>query len=115
MIRASHRGALSASWDSCERVPEGAIDNVGKTSKAQDDKKKTFSITVDSLGKIFVGEAPTTLDDLKTSLAKAVEDNPELSVLVRGDVRVGYGDVYEVVKIAKECNVKHLGLVSKET
>ena len=87
---------------------------VGKTSKAQDDKKKTFSITVDSLGKIFVGEAPTTLDDLKTSLAKAVEDNPELSVLVRGDVRVGYGDVYEVVKIAKECNVKHLGLVSKE-
>ena len=26
MIRASHRGALSASWDSCERVPEGAID-----------------------------------------------------------------------------------------
>ena len=37
-----------------------------------------------------------------------------LSVLVRGDVRVGYGDVYEVVKIAKECNVKHLGLVSKE-
>ena len=87
---------------------------VGKTSKAQDDKKKTFSITVDSLGKIFVGEAPTTLDDLKTSLAKAVVDNPELSVLVRGDVRVGYGDVYEVVKIAKECNVKHLGLVSKE-
>ena len=61
-----------------------------------------------------VGEAPTTLDDLKTSLAKAVVDNPELSVLVRGDVRVGYGDVYEVVKIAKECNVKHLGLVSKE-
>ena len=87
---------------------------VGKVNKAQDDKKKTFSITVDSLGKIFVGEAPTTLDDLKSSLAKAVVDNPELSVLVRGDVRVGYGDVYEVVKIAKECNVKHLGLVSKE-
>ena len=87
---------------------------VGKTSKAQDDKKKTFSITVDSLGKIFVGEVPTTRDDLKASLSKAVADDPELSVLVRGDVRVGYGDVYEVVKIAKDCNVKHLGLVSKE-
>ena len=87
---------------------------VGKTSKAQDDKKKTFSITVDSLGKIFVGEAPTTRDDLKASLTKAVSEDPDVSVLVRGDVRVGYGDVYEVVKIAKECNVKHLGLVSKE-
>lgn len=87
---------------------------VGKTSKAQDDKKKTFSITVNSTGQIYVGEVPTTRDDLKASLTKAVADDPELSVLVRGDVRVGYGDVYEVVKIAKDCNVKHLGLVSKE-
>ena len=87
---------------------------VGKTSKAQDDKKKTFSITVNSTGQIYVGEVPTTRDDLKASLTKAVADDPELNVLVRGDVRVGYGDVYEVVKIAKDCNVKHLGLVSKE-
>ena len=87
---------------------------VGKTEKAQTDKKKTVSITVDSLGKIFIGEAPTTRDDLKASLAKSVAEDPEVNVLVRGDVRVGYGDVYEVVKIAKDCNVKHLGLVSKE-
>ena len=87
---------------------------VGKTAKAQPDKKKTVNITVDSLGKIFLGEAPTTRDALKESLAKSVAENPELNVLVRGDVRVGYGDVYEVVKIAKDCNVKHLGLVSKE-
>lgn len=87
---------------------------VGKTSKAQDDKKKTFSITVDSLGKIYIGEAPTTMEDLKASLAAKVTEDPELSVLVRGDVRVNYGDVYEVVKVAKDCNVKHLGLVSVE-
>lgn len=87
---------------------------VGKTAKAQDDKKKVFSISVDSTGKLYIGEAPTTMDDLKAALAKAVADDPETSVLVRGDVRVGYGDVYEVVKAAKDCNVKHLGLVSKE-
>ena len=33
---------------------------VGKTSKAQDDKKKTLSITVDSTGAIFVGDKPPT-------------------------------------------------------
>ena len=87
---------------------------VGKTAKAQDDKKKTYSITVDSLGKIFVGETPTTVDALKASLQAKVAEDPELNVLIRGDVRVGYGDVYEVVKIAKDCNVKHLGLVSAE-
>lgn len=87
---------------------------VGKTSKAQDDKKKVFSITVDSVGKLFIGDTPTTMEELKGRLSKAVADDPDVSVLVRGDVRVGYGDVYEVVKVAKDANVRHLGLVSKE-
>lgn len=87
---------------------------VGKTSKAQDDKKKTMSITVDKDGKIYVGENLTTMDNLKADLAKRVAEDAELSVLIRGDVRVNYGDVYDIVKVAKECNVKHLGMVSEE-
>ena len=87
---------------------------VGKVDKAQDDKKKVFSISVDSQGKIFAGETPTTIDDLKVSLAAKVAADPDLNVLVRGDVRVSYGDVYDVVKVAKDCNVRHLGLVSAE-
>ena len=87
---------------------------VGKVNKAQDDKKVVFSISVDSQGKIFVGEKPTTIDDLKTELAAKVAGDPDLNGLIRGDVRVSYGDVYDVVKVAKDCNVRHLGLVSAE-
>ena len=87
---------------------------VGKVNKAQDDKKAVFSISVDSQGKIFIGEKPTTIDDLKTELAAKVAGDPDLNVLIRGDVRVSYGDVYDVVKVAKDCNVRHLGLVSAE-
>ena len=87
---------------------------VGKVNKAQDDKKKVFSISVDSQSKIFIGEALTTIDDLKAALAAKVAEDPDLNVLIRGDVRVSYGDVYDVVKVAKDCNVKHLGLVSVE-
>ena len=86
---------------------------VGKAQK-QDDKKKNFSVTIDSAGKIFLGEMPVTQEDLKARLTQAVAEDPEVSVVIRGDVRGGYGDVYEVVKTAKNCNVKHLGLVSKE-
>ena len=86
---------------------------VGKAQK-QDDKKKNFSVTIDSAGKIFLGEMPVTQEDLKARLTQAVAEDPETSVVIRGDVRVGYGDVYNVVKTAKDCNVKHLGLVSKE-
>ena len=87
---------------------------VGKTESQKDDKKKNVSVSIDKDGKLFVGEAPTTHDALKATLEQAVAEDPEVNVLVRGDVDAGYGLVYEIVRIAKNCNVKHLGLVSKE-
>ena len=86
----------------------------GKTSKAQEDKKKNLSISIDKFGKLFVGDKPIAHDDLKTTIEGAVREDPEVNVLIRGDVGASYGDVYDIVKIAKDCNVRHLGLVSKE-
>ena len=88
---------------------------VGKTESQKDDKQpKNFSVSIDKQGKIFLGEEPVTQDILKERLTKAVQDDPESNVLIRGDVGAEYGDVYSIVKIAEDCNVKHLGLVSKE-
>ena len=87
---------------------------VGKTESQKDDKKKICSISINKDGKVFLGEAPTTHEALKASLEQAVAEDPEVNVLIRGDVDAGYGQIYEIVRIAKNCNVKHLGLVSKE-
>ena len=87
---------------------------VGKTDSQKDDKKKICSVSIDRDGKIFLGEAPTTHDALKDALAAAVAEDPDVNVLIRGDVGAEYGQIYEIVRIAKNCNVKHLGLVSKE-
>ena len=87
---------------------------VGKTSKAQDDKKKTSTVTIDERGSIFLGETPMTKDEVRDALKRAVAEDEDVNVLIRGDVRVNYGDVYALVKIARDCNVKHLGLVSAE-
>jgi len=83
--------------------------------KKEERKEKPLFITVDQGGKPYIGDAPTTLDDLKDFVTKKVAENPEdFTIVVRGDVRSSYGDVYEVFKIAKDCNVRHLALVSKE-
>lgn len=87
---------------------------VGKTDTQNDEKKKNISISIDKEGKVFIGEAPVTQELLKERLTQAVAENPEVNVLIRGDVGADYGDVYAIVKIAKDANVKHLGLVSKE-
>ena len=87
---------------------------VGKTESQNDEKKKNYSVSIDKDGKLFLGEEPVTQESLKERLTAAVTENPEVNVLIRGDVGADYGDVYAVVKVAKEANVKHLGLVSKE-
>ncbi len=87
---------------------------VGKTESQNDEKKKNYSVSIDKDGKLFLGEEPVTQEILKERLTAAVTENPEVNVLIRGDVGADYGDVYAVVKVAKEANVKHLGLVSKE-
>ncbi len=87
---------------------------VGKTESQKEDKKKICSISIGRDGKLFLGEAPTTHDALKAALDQAVAEDPEVNVLIRGDVGAEYGQIYEIVRIAKTCNVKHLGLVSKE-
>ena len=85
---------------------------IGKTEKQKE--AKNIQVSVDMTGKIFDGDRPVTRDDLKERLTKAMADNPETSVVIRGDIKSNYGDVYEVVKIARECNVKNLGLASVE-
>lgn len=87
---------------------------VGKTQSQKEDRQRNVSVSIDKDGRLFLGEAPTTHEALKDALARAVAEDPEVNVLVRGDVDADYGQVYEIVRIAKTCNVKHLGLVSKE-
>ena len=62
-------------------------------------------------GKIFLGSAPITYEALKAEFEKKVAEDPErYTVFVRGDTRAGYGDVYEIFKLARHANVKHMSL-----
>jgi len=87
-----------------------------KVEEKKDDKQeKPLFVTVDSKGNPFIGEVPTTMDDLKTIVQKGVANDPEnYAVVIRGDERASYGDIYKVFRIARESNVKKLALVSKE-
>lgn len=85
---------------------------IGKTEKQKE--PKNIQVSVNMEGKIFVGEVPVTRDDLEARLKKAVAEDSETSVVIRGDINSNYGDVYEVVRAARKSNVKNLGLASVE-
>jgi biopolymer transport protein ExbD len=43
-----------------------------------------------------------------------VKDDPDVPVLVRGDERMTYGAVMDVVKLVYKCKVKNMALVTVE-
>ena len=95
---------------------EGMVDIVLPSDKVEERKKNekepiVATVNVDMSGKIFLGSAPITYDALKAEFEKKVaEDAERYTVIVRGDTRAGYGDVYEIFKLARHANVKHMSL-----
>ncbi len=86
-----------------------------KVEEREDQKLKITTVTVDAKGTLFIGDKPITHDDFKAFVQKGVAEDPEkFAVVIRGDVRSNYGDVYEVFKIVKDCNAKNLSLASQE-
>ena len=86
----------------------------GKTDTLPTKDNKANTITIDASSKIFLNNVPTTLDALEADLKAKVAADPEVPVLVRGDERLSYGSVMDVVKLVYKCKVHRMALVTVE-
>lgn len=85
-----------------------------KTDELPTKNGKANTVTVDSLGQIFLNDKPMTSETLEQTLSTMVADDPDVPVLVRGDERLDYGSVMNVVKIIYKCKVRRMSLVTVE-
>lgn len=83
-----------------------------KTDTLPFKNNKANTITVDSMNRLFLNGKPTTLADLESTLKAMVAEDPEVPVLVRGDERLDYGSVMNVVKVVYKCKVHRMALVT---
>ena len=83
-----------------------------KTDTLPSKNNKANTITVDSMNRLFLNGKPTTLADLESTLKAMVAEDPEVPVLVRGDERLDYGSVMNVVKVVYKCKVHRMSLVT---
>lgn len=83
-----------------------------KTDTLPSKNNKANTITVDSMNRLFLNGKPTTLADLESTLKAMVAEDPEVPVLVRGDERLDYGSVMNVVKVVYKCKVHRMALVT---
>jgi biopolymer transport protein TolR len=75
-------------------------------------------VTVDQAGQLFLtlGSDPREAIDAETLVAKVgafVRNNPEVPVLVGGDGRVDYAQVYEALVLLQQADVPKVGLMSQ--
>ena len=84
-----------------------------KTDTLPNKNNKANTITVSQTG-TFLNNTPVTLEALEQDLLAKVKDDPDVPVLVRGDERMTYGAVMDVVKIVYKCKVRKMALVTVE-
>ena len=85
-----------------------------KTDELPTKNKKANTITAAYPSGYFLNDKPITLDELETTLKGMVAEDADVPVLVRGDERLDYGTVMDVVKIVYKCKARRMALVTVE-
>ena len=75
-------------------------------------KPQTKAITVREDGQVFLDAYPVTMQELEERLRQARASNPELPVLIKGDAKVQYEKVVDVIDLMGQLEITNLGLVT---
>jgi biopolymer transport protein ExbD len=75
-------------------------------------KPQTKAITVREDGQVFLDAYPVTMQELEERLRQARASNPELPVLIKGDAKVQYEKVVDVLDLMGQLEITNLGLVT---
>ena len=81
----------------------------------EDSDIETFVLTVDKDGQYFLNdnEEPTeSLEDIQSSAAKVLKQEPKTPFLVRGDGAVAYAEVISAMVLLQKAGVAKVGLAT---
>ena len=94
---------------------QGISVNLPKASAAVSKiKPTTKAITITAEGTIFLDSFPVTLSELEARLTQEKAADPNLPVLVRGDEKISYKNVIEVLDLLQKLEISQLGLVTQK-
>jgi len=74
--------------------------------------KKSNVVSMDAEGKAYLNNREMTLEELERTLGNMAAEDPDMGVLVRGDERLEYGKVVQVMKILYKVRITRMALVT---
>ena len=87
------------------KLPRGQAESI-ENLKAQ-------NITIDAQGGLFFNNRRISLDALEGELAAIIGKDPQTAVLVRGDERIDYGQIVQVLRVLHKAGVTRMALVTE--
>jgi len=88
--------------------------NLPSASKHEKDPpRKANYITVDATGTIWLNKAAVDLTGLQATLVSLRVDDPDLSVIVRGDDKTKYRQIRAVLDVCQQANVVKVDLATE--
>ena len=79
----------------------------------KDPPRKANYITVEAGGQLWINKKSVDLDGLHATLVGLRVDDPDLSVIVRGDGKTKYGQIRAVLDICQQANVVKVDLATE--
>ncbi len=76
-------------------------------------KPQTKAITIRDDGQIFLDTYPVTLQELEDRLRQQKAVNPDFPVVIKGDAKVSYEKVVDVLDLMGRLDITQLGLVTQ--
>lgn len=76
--------------------------------------KEGLVISVDRQGRVYVDETPLSYEDFRATFAALVARRRPTAVYLRGDRRVDYGRMVQVLAVMRSAGINDVGLVAEE-
>ncbi|MGD0693402.1 MAG: biopolymer transporter ExbD [Terriglobia bacterium] len=80
---------------------------------ADADKEDAVVIAITRDGKMFIGNTPTTPEEMTTKVKDMLADKVDRTVYIKSDARAKYGDVVKAVDNVRAAGVESLGLLTQ--
>jgi biopolymer transport protein ExbD len=77
-------------------------------------KPKTKAITIADNGQVYLDAYPVTMAELETRLRQFKAVDPNFPVVIKGDAKIYYQQVIDVLDLMQKLEITQLGLVTQK-
>lgn len=77
-------------------------------------KPKTKAITIDSKGQLYLDAYPVTMAELESNLRAFKAVDPNFPVVIKGDAKIFYQNIMDVLDLMNKLEITQLGLVTQQ-